>query len=47
MIAVLIYITDVIRRAWRKFGNGVAIVIESYNEARELSRQAPRHSMEE
>jgi hypothetical protein len=47
MIAVLIYITEVVRRAWRKFGNGVSIVIESYQEARELSRNAPRHCMEE
>ena len=47
MIAVLIYVADMARRALRKVVRSVSIVAESFREAQEYRRKIPRLYMEE
>ena len=43
MLTILIYLTDVIRRALRKLRNGFTIVAESFVEAQEIRRKMRKH----
>jgi hypothetical protein len=47
MLAVLIYITDAIRRTFSKLGRAVSIIVETYQEAQDIRRAMPRRSMED
>ena len=43
MLTILIYLTDIIRRALRKLRNGFAIVAESFVEAQQIRRNMRKH----
>lgn len=47
MLAVLIYVVDVVRRTLRKLVRSAAIVVDSFREAQEMRRALPRSFMEE
>ncbi len=47
MLAVLIYVVDVVRRTLRKLVRSAAIVADSFREAQEMRRASPRSFMEE
>ena len=47
MLAVLIYVVEMLRRMLRKLGRSVLIVADSFREAQEIRRSMPRRYMEE
>ena len=47
MLAVLIYVTHAVRRALRKFGRALSIIVETYQEAQAIRRAMPVRSMED
>lgn len=47
MLAVLIYLVEMVRRMLRKITRGVWIVAVSFREAQEMRRSLPRTYMEE
>ncbi|HET7679938.1 MAG TPA: hypothetical protein VFK79_07360 [Xanthobacteraceae bacterium] len=47
MLAVLIYVTEMVRRMLRKITRSVWIVADSFREAQEIRRSMPRVYAEE
>jgi hypothetical protein len=47
MLAVLIYVTNAVRRMGRKGAQSVSLMAECYREAQELRRSMPRPYAEE
>jgi hypothetical protein len=47
MLALLIYLVEVVRRMFHKLGRGVSIVADSFHEARKLRRAMPRIYIDE
>jgi hypothetical protein len=47
MLAVLIYVTEMVRRMLRKITRSVSIVTDSFREAQEIRRSMPRVYIEE
>ena len=47
MLAVLIYLVEMVRRILRKITRSVWIVADSFQEAQEMRRSMPRTYMEE
>jgi hypothetical protein len=47
MLAVLIYVVEMLRRMLRKLGRSVLIVADSFREAQEIRRSMPRVYIEE
>jgi len=47
MLAVLIYVTEMVRRMLRKITRGASIVVDSFREAQQIRRSMPRAYSEE
>jgi len=47
MLAILIYVTDLVRRALRKAMRAAVILAESFREAQTIRRSLPRVYMED
>ena len=47
MLAVLIYVVDMVRRMLRRISRSVWIVADSFREAQEIRRSMPRIHIEE
>ena len=47
MLAFLIFVIHAVRRALRKFGRALSIIVETYREAQAIRRAMPIRSMED
>ena len=47
MLAVLIYVVEMVRRLLRKLGRSALIIADSFREAQEIRRSMPRVYIEE